>query len=209
MSKTILQIIDNNKREIAEIQKKSVTVPEELDLYCEDGMSYNVSNIVDELKRHSQVGISTLAKEQLDIAVAALLIYDKEVCAIRHAAIEANNLVRDEVANKRQELDELLKDVPEKKFTKVIRISKSKLSAEVRESLIKVYEKLGFTHVGVVEWRDFVFFDPDVTDGKELRNLIADTFEEIHPDKSFLTLRNYLQVEINTVDLETMVKSRV
>jgi len=209
MNDSALKAIEKNKSEIAQIQKKSVAVPEALSLYCEDGMSYSVSDIIDELKRHSTVGLTSFAKEQLAIALAALTTYNDEVTALQNEAIEANNAVAEKVKKKREELDVLLNDVPEKKFTKVVRISKSKLSPEVREDLVKVYKKLGFTHVGAVEWRDFVFFDPAVTDGKELRNLIATTFEDIHPDKSFLTIRNYIMVENNTADLETVIKSLV
>lgn len=207
MSNTVLQAIQAHKDDIHVSEEKRVVVPSLLDLYCEDGMSYNVTQIVDELKNQPQDGWTDLAKEQLELAIKALTAYNNEVLRIKEEAEQHNYGVNKEIITKREAFELTLTDVPEKRFTHVLRVSKSKLSPEIQETLQKVYKQLGFTHVASEGWRDFVYFVPE--EFPEIRKTVSEAFEELHSDKSFLIIRNYLQVENNSSDLEYVLKSRV
>lgn len=207
MTNNVLQAIQAHNDDIQVSEQKRVVVPSLLDLYCEDGMSYDVNQIIVELKNQPQDGWTELAKTQLELAVNALTAYNNEVARIKDLAEQHNYDINKEIVDKRAAFELSLADVPEHRFTHVLRVSKSKLSPEIQETLKKVYKQLGFTHVASEGWRDFVYFVP--AEFPDIRKTVSEAFEELHTDKSFLTIRNYLQIQDNSSKIEYVINSRV
>lgn len=184
---------------IEKLNEQRVPAVELLDIYAEDGFVIGPVEILNAFTSFNTMLLPERVEELRKTIIASL----SEMNAITAAAME--KMARDReaidlaVADLKAKLMNNVRYVPESLLTRKLRVGKRIIDPIDFPFLLEAYKNLGFTHCSIEPTSDYIYFDPEAG---EIRQLFLKEFHRL-TNKKYPSLSNYVQCDnahINDVD---------
>lgn len=193
------KLAQDTHAQIEKLNEQQVPAVELLDIYAEDGFVIGPVEILNAFTSFNTMLLPERVEELRKTIIASL----SEMNAITAAAME--KMARDReaidlaVADLKAKLMNNVRDVPESLLTRKLRVGKRIIDPIDFPFLLEAYKNLGFTHCSIEPTSDYIYFDPEAG---EIRQLFLKEFHRL-TNKKYPSLSNYVQCDnahINDVD---------
>lgn len=190
------QLAKDTAVKIDNLQDNRLPVVEVLDIYAEDGFVIGPAEI---LRAFTEFGTHNLPKrvEELKKTIIASMNEMNSLVEAEKAKVTLHNQKIDlEVGSLTATLLDNIRDVPESRLTRKLRIGK-KIIAEADQPLLKeAYRNLGFKHISIEPISDYIYFDPEAD---EIRQPFLKEFHRLTNNK-YPSLSQYVQYDNSRID---------
>lgn len=194
------QLAQATHEKIEDLQKGRLPAVEILDIYAEDGFVIGPVEILNAFTEFNTQNLPKRVEELKTLIIASMNEMNSLVDEEKVKVLMNNQKIDLEVGNLTANLLDNIRDVPESRMTRKLRVGKKIIDASDFHFLTEAYKNLGFKHCSIEERSDYVYFDPEAG---EIRQPFLREFHRL-TDNKYPALSQYVQCDhsgIESVDV--------
>lgn len=190
------QLAKETARKVEDLKNKLLPEVEVVDIYAEDGFVIGPDEILNAFQKFKTDAFPEKVEELRKSVIKTLTAMNAIVEAAQQERIRVNEQIDLEVGNLIANLRENVRDLPESRMTRKLRIGKKIIEDADHPLLKEVYRNLGFTHCSIEPTSDYIYFDPEAGD---IRKPFLQEFHRITNNK-YPSLSNYVQCDNSGIE---------
>jgi hypothetical protein len=190
------QLAKETAHKVEDLKNKRLPEVEVVDIYAEDGFVIGPDEILNAFKQFKTDDLPKKVEELRKRVIETLTAMNAIVEAAQQDRIRVNEQIDLEVGNLIANLRDNVRDLPESRMTRKLRIGKKIIEDADRPLLKEAYRNLGFTHCSIEPTSDYIYFDPEAGD---IRKPFLQEFHRITNNK-YPSLSNYVQCDNSGIE---------
>lgn len=190
------QLAKETAVKVEALKNKRSPAVEVLDIYAEDGFVIGPKEILNAFQEFKTDDLPKKVAALRQTLIATLTEMNQIVESARQERIRVNEQLDLEAGNLIANLREHMRDIPESRMTRKLRIGKKIIEDADRPLLKEAYRNLGFKHCSIEPTSDYIYFDPEAGD---IRKPFLQEFHRITNNK-YPSLSNYVQCDNSSIE---------